>query len=125
LTPVSGDSSQIISLATGLTLVRPAITYPDEIDMSLDLTTGEVVEHEWDDQGGGGGSAIAFSDGKWFTFDHYGVLCDHIGNEAIVIVPMASAAAFDPSGRRLALVVENEVVIIDRVARTIVSRFAA
>ncbi|MFN0246851.1 MAG: hypothetical protein ACKV2T_08070 [Kofleriaceae bacterium] len=122
---VSGDSTQIISLATGLTFVRPATTYPDEIEKSLDLTTGEVVEHEWDDQGGGGASAVAFVDGRWFTFDHYGVLCDHIGNEAIVIVPMASAAAFDPAGTRLALVVGDELVIIDRVARAIVSRFPA
>lgn len=120
---ISGDATQIISLATGLTLVRPATTYPDQIEQSLDLTTGEVVEHDWDDQGGGGASAVAFSDGAWFTFDHYGVLCDHLGNEAIVIVPMASAAAFDPAGKRLALVVDDELVIVDRVTRAIVSRF--
>jgi len=122
---VSGDSSQIISLADGLTHVRPATTYPDEITESLDLTTGEVLEHEWDDQGGGGASAIAFTDGRWFTFDHYGVLGDHIGNEAIVIVPMASAAAFDPSGARLALVAGDELVIVERATRVIVTRFPA
>jgi hypothetical protein len=122
---VSGDSTQIISLATGLTLVRPATTYPDEIQESLDLTTGKIVEHAWDDQGGGGGIAITFSDSRWFTFDHYGVLCDHIGNEAIVIVPRASAAAFDPAGRLLALAVDSELVIIDRVTRATVSRFPA
>jgi hypothetical protein len=122
---ISGDSNQIISLVTGLTIVRPATAFPGEITASLDLTTGEVVAHDWDDQGGGGMSAITFSDGKWFTFDHYGVLCDHIGNEAIVIVPTASAAAFDPAGRRLALVVDKELVIVDRVTRAIVSRFLA
>ncbi len=122
---ISGESTQIIALATGLTVVRPATTYPDEITESLDLTTGAIVEHEWDDQGGGGASAIAFADGRWFTFDHYGVLCDHIGNEAIVIVPMATAAAFDPAGARLALVVDNELVIIDRATRAILSRFPA
>lgn len=121
---ISGDSRQIISLATGRTVVRPADTYPDQIAESLDLATGTIVEHDWDDQGGGGGSAIAFSDGKWFTFDHYGVLCDHVGNEAIVVVPMATAAAFDPAGRRLALVVGHELVIVDRVTRAITSRFA-
>ncbi len=122
---ISGDSTQVIALATGLTVVRPATTYPDEITESLDLTTGAIVEHEWDDQGGGGASAIAFADGRWFTFDHYGVLCDHIGNEAIVIVPMATAAAFDPAGTRLALVVDSELVIIDRTTRAIVARFPA
>lgn len=122
---ISGSSTEIISLANGLTFARPATTYPDEIAISLDLTTGEVVEHEWDDQGGGGASAIAFADGRWFTLDNYGVLCDHLGNEAIVIVPMAKAAAFDPSGGRLALVVDDQVVIVDRVTRAIVARFAA
>lgn len=103
---ISGDSSQIISLANGLTHVRPATMYPDEIKESLDLRTGAIVEHEWWDEGGGGDCAIAFADGRWFTFDNYGVLFDHIGNDAIVIVPRASAAAFDPAGRHLAIVID-------------------
>jgi hypothetical protein len=122
---VSGDSSQIISLSNGLTCVRPATMYPDEVTESLDLATGEVVEHEWDDQGGGAECALAFSDGRWFLLDDYGVLCDALGNDAIVIVPRAAAAAFDPAGKRLAIVTdESELVIVDRETRAIVTRFA-
>lgn len=120
---ISGDSTQIISLADGLTLVRPAEVHPDAVTESLELATGDIVEHEWDDQGGGGASAIAFANGRWYTLDHYGVLADHLGNEAIVIVPRADAAAFDPAGSKLALVVENELVILDRATRAIDARF--
>jgi hypothetical protein len=122
---IGGESTEVIALATGLTVARPASTFPDDVTVALDLASGEIIEHEWDDQGGGGACALAFAEGRWFVLDDYGVLRDHIGNDAIVLVPTPVAAAFDPSGARLAVCDGNEVIVIDRSTRAIVARFGS
>jgi hypothetical protein len=73
----------------------------------------------------GGACALAFAEGRWFVLDGYGVLHDHIGNDAIVLVPTPVAAAFDPSGTWLAVCDGNAVVVIDRSTREIVARFGS
>lgn len=122
---IAGDSTEVIALATGLTVLRPAEVRPDDVKEALDLASGAMVEHDWDDTGGGGACAIAFADGRWLTFDHYGVLCDYMGNDAIVLVPPPPAAAFDPTGRQLAVIFEEELILVDRATRAIVARFPA
>jgi hypothetical protein len=122
---IAGDATEVIALATGLTVLRPAEVRPEDVAVALDLASGAIVAHEWDDTGGGGACAIAFADGRWFTFDNYGVLCDHLGKDAFVIVPPPPAAAFDPTGKQLAAIFEEELIVVDRETRTILARFPA
>jgi hypothetical protein len=122
---VAGEATEVIALATGLTVLRPAEVRPDDVAEALDLASGTIVTHEWDDTGGGGACALAFANGRWVTFDHYGVLCDYMGNDAIVIVPPPPAAAFDRTGRQLAVIFEEELILVDRATRAITARFPA
>lgn len=121
---ISGESSEIIDLRTGLTVVVAPTLYPNEVEEALDLASGEVVEHEWDDQGDGWGEAIGFADGRWFFVTGYGILHDHDSNEQLALVPAPHAVAFDSTCRLLALAHGgNDVVLVDRAARSVVARF--
>ncbi|NOU27472.1 MAG: hypothetical protein HOO96_06135 [Polyangiaceae bacterium] len=120
---VSGESSEIIDMRTGLTVLVPPTVYPDEVKEALDLASGEVVEHDWDDQGGGWGEAIGFADGRWFLVSDYGILHDHGGAEQLALVPVPRTVAFDGACQRLAVAHGgDDIVIVDRAARTVVAR---
>jgi hypothetical protein len=122
---IAGESSEVISLATGLTVARPASVAPRDVALALALATGDIIEHEWDEQGEEGACALAFAAGRWFLLDNTGVLSDHVGVDPFVLVPTPTAAAFDPTAARLAVLFEDEVVIIERSSRSIVARFPA
>lgn len=121
---VSGETSEIIDMRSGLTVVLSPTVYPDEVGQALDLASGEVVEHEWDDQGGGWGEAIGFADGRWFFVSDYGILHDHDSAEQLALVAVPRNVAFDGTCRRLALAHGgNDIVIVDRAARSVFARF--
>ncbi len=121
-----GESScsEIVDRTTGFPVAIPADVYGNEVPDALDLATGETIAQEYEGAYDGG-FALAFADGRWLTLDSDGNLSDQLGTSPIALVPAPTAAAFDPAAARLALLVESEVVILDRVARTIVARFPA
>jgi hypothetical protein len=118
---VGDEMSEILERATGLPIVLPA--YPDEVGQALDLETGEIVD-DFEETSDGFGAAIAFLDGRWYCVWSHGVLADHLGTAPLALTPTPIGAAFDPSGTRLALLTESEVVILDHRARTVIARFA-
>lgn len=118
---VGDEASQILERATGVPIVIPA--HPGEVPQALDLETGEIVD-DYEEVSDGYGAAISFRDGHWYCVWSHGVLSDHLGNAPLAFTPAPKAAAFDPSGTRLALLTESEIVILDPRARTVVARFA-
>jgi len=56
---------------------------------------------------------LAFARGRWWLLWPNGMLCDHTGARAVQIVPPPQAAAFDPSGTRLACILDGRLALID------------
>jgi len=100
-----GATTQVIDVATGITHVHPAAP--------------EIDEDECGDVG-----AVAFRDRRWHFLWHGGWYADHTGAHPFRVAPSARAAAFDPSGARLAVICEDEIVIADVERREVVRRFA-
>jgi hypothetical protein len=117
------QSTEIIELATGLPMVYPAMV--EEVTTTLSLVDGTIGEREDDDGGHDAASAIAFAHGRWLLLWNNGIVTDHLGADPIALVPPPIAAAFDPSGTRLAVISDDEVVILDPRARMVVARFPA
>jgi hypothetical protein len=102
-----GSTTQIIDLSTGIPHAYPA--EPRHPAREIELAPCEYYEGE----DGGYASAITFRDGAWWLLWPTGILADHLGSRAIKILPPPRAAAFDESGRRLAVIVESEIVLLD------------
>lgn len=85
---------------------------------------GGEEEEEWEDEEGQSATAAVFRDGAWHLLWSESILCDHRGREPVRLRPAPRAAAFDPSGRTLALLTGDTVVLVDAARREVIRRWA-
>lgn len=50
------------------------------------------------------------------------IICDHRGRGAVRLTPLPRAAAFDPSGRTRARLLDAELVLVDGVEKKVLRR---
>lgn len=119
---------QILELESGRPAAFPA--HVSEASHQLDLATGDLGECDanLDVEPTPNGCAIAFADDAWRLLSPNGILTDHLGRDPVQLVPAPFASAFSPTASYLAVAYANhdnvEIAVVDRMARTIVTRFS-
>jgi hypothetical protein len=117
--------TQVIELSRGIPHVVPAAAAG--VEETLELDNGDNHEdgddEDYDDYKEGYGCAVTFREGKFHFLWQHGIVADHRGDNAFQIDPEPLAGAFDPSGRRLAVVIGAEIVLIDVDKRAVIRRF--
>lgn len=135
-----GDSTEVVELERGIPHALPCEPDDDEDTPRWDVLSGKSgsagteaggeVDGEEEEQEGDeeedepSATAVAYRDGAWHLLWSNGILCDHRARNAVRLRPRAEAAAFDPTGRTLALLVRGSVVLLDVVRRKVIRRFA-
>lgn len=117
-----GCGTEVVELDRGIPHAYPA--EPDDDDIPRwNLLSGKKREPDEDEDDEVAASAAAFRDGAWHLLWSNGILCDHRARGAVRLRPAPAAAAFDPGGRTLALLVGGTVILADTVRRKVLRRF--
>ncbi|MCY0986605.1 hypothetical protein OV203_05710 [Nannocystis sp. ILAH1] len=120
-----GSGTEIIELARGIPHACPSEPPDGDIPrwdiLSSDAGRAGEEDHGEDDEFSA--NAVAFCDGAWHLLWSRSVLCDHRAGDAVRLHPPPEAAAFDPTGRTLALLVQGTIVLADVGRREVVGRF--
>lgn len=109
------DESMIVDTDKGRPHAYVACLYDDVPELRLLDETQEESEDAVS------AVAVAFSEGAWHVLGHDGILRDHRGREAVRLVPMPELAAFDPTGRILAVMIGERIVRVDVARRAVIS----
>jgi hypothetical protein len=132
-----GNGTEIVDLDKGLPHALPSEPHGEDTprwDLLPPAPKGKGAEKddkeeedeendEDDDEELYSASAVAFCDGAWHLLWSNSILCDHRMRRPVRLRPPPGAAAFDPTGRTLALVALGTVVLADVARREVIRRF--